>query len=187
VVGCHKGRVFIYSATENKVTLNCVVGFLPNLILLMVRQAWSLTQEFQAHEQYLLKCVLSPDASTLATTSADKTVHIYLMGNLLSTANLSSSAAGAAQQSGTGSMIAATTTTASITSPGNMGAFEYKSLSQHQKWVWDAVFSADSYYLVSVSSDLSGKLWDLRSGNVIQNYSGHNLAVTCVALHDSNH
>lgn len=60
-----------------------------------------------------------------------------------------------------------------------------KVLSHHQKWVWDCVFSADSVYLISVSSDLTGKLWDLRSGDVIRNYSGHNLALTCVAMNDS--
>lgn len=61
-----------------------------------------------------------------------------------------------------------------------------KRLANHQRWVWDAVFSADSSYMVSASSDQSAKLWDLRSGDVIRNYLGHNLAVTCVALNDSN-
>lgn len=61
-----------------------------------------------------------------------------------------------------------------------------KSLAHHQRWVWDAVFSDDSSYMVSASSDQSAKLWDLRSGDVIRNYLGHNLAVTCVALNDSN-
>jgi G protein beta subunit-like protein len=52
--------------------------------------------------------------------------------------------------------------------------------------VWDAVFSADSLYLVSASSDQSAKLWDLRTGEVARHYSAHNLAVTCVALNDSS-
>jgi G protein beta subunit-like protein len=52
--------------------------------------------------------------------------------------------------------------------------------------VWDTVFSADSLYLVTVSSDQSGKLWDLRTSEVVRNYTGHNLAVTCVALNDSS-
>ena len=60
------------------------------------------------------------------------------------------------------------------------------TLAQHQRWVWDAVFSADSLYLVTASSDQTAKLWDLRSGEVIRNYSGRNLAVTCVALNDSS-
>ena len=60
------------------------------------------------------------------------------------------------------------------------------TLAQHQRWVWDAVFSADSLYLVSASSDYSARLWDLRTGDVVRMYSaGNNLAVTCVALNDS--
>lgn len=57
-------------------------------------------------------------------------------------------------------------------------------LASHQRWVWDADFSADSLYLVSASSDQSAKLWDLRTGEVVRNFAGHNLAVTCVALND---
>ena len=101
-------------------------------------------QEFQAHDQYLLKCVLSPDVGTLATTSADKSIRLW------------------------------NTATWELT----------KTMSQHQRWVWDAAFSADSLYLVSVSSDMVGKLWDLRGGDAIRNYNGHSLAVTCVALND---
>jgi len=61
-----------------------------------------------------------------------------------------------------------------------------RTLVQHVRWVWDAVFSADSLYLVSASSDQSAKLWDLRTGEVARHYSAHNLAVTCVALNDSS-
>ena len=76
------------------------------------------SKEFQAHDDYLLKCVISPDANTLATTSADKTIKLW-----------------------------------------NTVTWELKrTLSQHMKWVWDAVFSADSLYLVSASSDQSAKL-----------------------------
>jgi target of rapamycin complex subunit LST8 len=63
---------------------------------------------------------------------------------------------------------------------------QMRCLTQHQRWVWDAVFSADSSYLVSASSDQSAKLWDLNLGEVIRNYMGHNLAVTCVDLNDNN-
>lgn len=36
-----------------------------------------LSHEFQAHDDYMLKCVVSPDANTLATTSADKTIKLW--------------------------------------------------------------------------------------------------------------
>ena len=105
-----------------------------------------LTKDFQAHDDYLLKCVVSPDVNTVATTSADKSVRLW-----------------------------------------NTVTWELeRTLAQHQRWVWDAVFSADSLYLVTASSDQTSKLWDLRTGDVIRNYSGHNLAVTCVALNDGS-
>jgi G protein beta subunit-like protein len=50
--------------------------------------------------------------------------------------------------------------------------------------VWDAVFSADSDYLVSASSDQTARLWALDQAQTIQHYSGHHKAVTAVAMHD---
>ena len=61
-----------------------------------------------------------------------------------------------------------------------------QTLSQHSKWVWDAVFSADSSYLVTASSDRTARLWNLRSGAPVRQYTDHNYAVTCVALNDSS-
>ena len=60
------------------------------------------------------------------------------------------------------------------------------TLAQHNKWVWDAVFSADSSYLVTASSDHSARLWNLRTSEVVRTYTGHQTAVTCVALNDSS-
>jgi G protein beta subunit-like protein len=62
-----------------------------------------------------------------------------------------------------------------------------KTLVGHQRWVWDCGFSADSAYLVTASSDKTAKLWDLKTGEVILEYSGHHSkALTCVALNDSS-
>ena len=86
-----------------------------------------------------------------------------------------------------------------------------KTLSQHSKWVWDAVFSADSGkvkeisllqnyrdrmyfthppncsgYLVTASSDQTSRLWKMGTGEVVRIYSGHQSAVTCVALNDNS-
>lgn len=58
------------------------------------------------------------------------------------------------------------------------------TLSNHQRWVWDCAFSADSAYLVTVSSDHYARLWELASGQIIRQYSGHHRGAVCVALND---
>ncbi|RMJ21164.1 protein transport protein LST8 [Aspergillus sp. HF37] len=58
------------------------------------------------------------------------------------------------------------------------------TLANHQRWVWDCAFSADSAYLVTVSSDHYARLWELVSGQIIRQYSGHHRGAVCVALND---
>jgi G protein beta subunit-like protein len=58
------------------------------------------------------------------------------------------------------------------------------TLANHQRWVWDCAFSADSAYLVTVSSDHYARLWELSSGQIIRQYSGHHRGAVCVALND---
>jgi G protein beta subunit-like protein len=57
-----------------------------------------------------------------------------------------------------------------------------RMLGRHQKWVWDLVFSDNSEFLFSSSSDRRACLWDLSSGSVIRTYEGHKLAVTAIAV-----
>ncbi|PGH12330.1 hypothetical protein AJ80_06740 [Polytolypa hystricis UAMH7299] len=58
------------------------------------------------------------------------------------------------------------------------------TLSNHQRWVWDCAFSADSAYLVTVCSDHYARLWELSTGQIIRQYSGHHRGAVCVALND---
>jgi G protein beta subunit-like protein len=56
----------------------------------------------------------------------------------------------------------------------------------HQRWVWDAVFSADSAYLLTACSDGQARLWDVtRPSQPMRHYTGHSRAVTAVALADT--
>ena len=148
---------------------------------ILVWVQWQMEGSFTAHEDYLLKCLISPDMATLATTSADHSIKLWELRQ----GGVSGNNTGGPDEGG------------AVLTPGtdhstNQKREEDKTiplvkcLAHHQRWVWDAVFSADSSYMVSASSDQSAKLWDLRSGDVIRNYLGHNLAVTCVALNDSN-
>ncbi|KIX95470.1 uncharacterized protein Z520_08987 [Fonsecaea multimorphosa CBS 102226] len=57
-------------------------------------------------------------------------------------------------------------------------------LDIHQRWVWDCAFSADSAYLVTVCSDHYARLWEILTGKIIRQYSGHHRGAVCVALND---
>ena len=136
---------------------------------------------------FILKTAISPDAQLLVTTSSDKTAKLWRLpqprfaeddhsfddddeDSVLGYGHrLPSFSSDHPQQAET---------------PGDF-ALE-RTLAQHQRWVWDACFSADSAYLVTASSDHSARLWDLHSGSAIRYYSGHTLAVTCCALNDSS-
>ncbi|KAJ5071605.1 target of rapamycin complex subunit lst8 [Anaeramoeba ignava] len=59
-----------------------------------------------------------------------------------------------------------------------------KTLTGHQRWVWDCAFSHDSCYLITGSSDHVARLWDIEQGETIHHYTGHNKAITAVALYD---
>lgn len=58
------------------------------------------------------------------------------------------------------------------------------TLENHQRWVWDCAFSADSAYLVTVCSDHYARLWELSTSTIIRQYSGHHRGAVCVALND---
>ncbi|PVU92730.1 hypothetical protein BB561_003652 [Smittium simulii] len=58
-------------------------------------------------------------------------------------------------------------------------------LKYHKGWVWDAAFSNDSGYLVTVSSDKTAALWDVMRGKVIREFIGHEKGVLCVSLNDA--
>lgn len=68
--------------------------------------------------------------------------------------------------------------------PVNNTLFLETTLAGHQRWVWDCAFSADSAYLVTVSSDHYARLWELSTGTIIRQYSGHHRGAVCVALND---
>lgn len=68
--------------------------------------------------------------------------------------------------------------------PSTNTLFLETTLAIHQRWVWDCAFSADSAYLVTVCSDHYARLWELATGQIIRQYSGHHRGAVCVALND---
>ncbi len=119
---------------------------------------------FQAHTAYITRVLLSPDVRHLATCSADHNARIWSVDpsaphNIKGTENLPLER--------------------------KPGAFPLEtSLDQHQRWVWDCAFSADSAYLVTACSDHYARLWELSTQAVIRQYNGHHRGAVCVALND---
>ncbi|XP_063700798.1 protein LST8 homolog [Culicoides brevitarsis] len=50
------------------------------------------------------------------------------------------------------------------------------------RWIWDAIFSNDSKYLFTASSDTIGRLWRLDKKTVEREYHGHQKAITALAF-----
>jgi len=123
--------------------------------------------KFQAHRigSYLLKAKISPDSRQLCTCSSDQTARLFDISRNVDNGD-----------DGGGC----------VDDNASFRPVLIQTLAQHTKWVWDAVFSADSSYLVTASSDHSARLWNLRTGDVVKQYTGHKYAVTCVALNDSS-
>ncbi|KAL8305094.1 hypothetical protein RB601_009753 [Gaeumannomyces tritici] len=110
---------------------------------------------FSAHKEYITRILLSPDVKKLATCSADHTTKIWEVDVEPSRAS------------------------------GEPQPFELEAtLTNHQRWVWDCAFSADSAYLVTACSDHYARLWELHSQTIIRTYNGHHRGAVCVALND---
>ena len=74
-----------------------------------------------------------------------------------------------------------------VFSPLQMGVGLFVGLTDvfsPYRWVWDVAFSSDSQMLVSGSSDGNARLWNVDSGNIVQEYAGHNKSITCLAFYD---
>ncbi|KAJ1999017.1 TOR complex subunit lst8 [Coemansia thaxteri] len=118
---------------------------------------------FDAHEGYRITRVLfSFNGFYLATCSSDHTAKLWRLTERVITAS----------GGGREEVVQA-------------GAEIVHTLAYHTRWVWDAAFSSDSGYLVTVSSDTRAALWDVSSGQRIREFRGHGKGVMCVALNDA--
>jgi len=133
---------------------------------------------FKAHEGYLLKCAISPNSRYLATTSSDRSAKVWDIQGVTKDDECNKGDEKNEEHEGTNKER-------NETDYGQKCQLDLK-LYQHTRWVWDAVFSADSSFLVTASSDHSARLWDLKNNRVVRHYQGSNLAVTCVALDDGS-
>lgn len=144
--------------------------------------------KFRAHRKYITKVLLSPDVRHLATCSADSTARIWSTDRV-------SNGNGDNQEGSMSEGLDVDENGVILDSDGSpveggsdggsAGAFELETtLKGHQYWVWDCAFSADSAYLVTASSDTFVRLWELGSGQIIRQYTGHHRGAISVALND---
>lgn len=113
---------------------------------------------------------------------------------------LNNGTAGSSNQSSFGFNADQSRSTTSLTSAGGTSTSSFRAttdlitirrplpcdvvLDNHQRWVWDCAFSADSAYLVTVCSDHYARLWELGTASIIRQYNGHHRGAVCVALND---
>ena len=138
--------------------------------LLTVRDVTSLVPvtKFKAHGTYITRVLLSPDTRHLATCSADHTARIWLVD----------------PECGSQSLHDANGDPLPPDQIEEKGFDLEQELDNHQRWVWDCAFSADSAYLVTACSDHYARLWELQSKTIIRQYNGHHRGAVCVALND---
>ncbi|KAJ7349201.1 WD40 repeat-like protein [Mycena albidolilacea] len=118
--------------------------------------------KFHAHNKYLTRCLLSPDAKYLATCSADTTVKVWsisqnyefkqekvLVGHQRWVWDCAFSADSAYLVTGADSTI---------------------DLNEAEHEI--------------ASSDHTARLWEMASGESVRQYNGHHKAAVCCALHD---
>ncbi|XP_003745356.1 target of rapamycin complex subunit LST8 [Galendromus occidentalis] len=121
-----------------------------------------------AHSKYGLKCKFSPDGQSVVTTSADTTAKVWDVLELERRLDEQCSL--------------------------NVDEMEFKEASMEpkmvlkrenvQRWVWDLAFTMDSENLFTASSDNMVRLWNLKSGEVVREYTGHTKAVIALAFMD---
>lgn len=147
--------------------------------------------KLQAHDGYILKCLISPDVSFLATTSSDHTVKLWSMDDFRLLRVLKGhqrwwvEKKSAERPTPPVSRIHSKTTPPSCPFTNAIRVFPMCRSALETDRVWDVVSSVDAAYLVTASSDTQARLWDVQTGEAIRIYSGHQKACCACALNDT--
>jgi G protein beta subunit-like protein len=129
-------------------------------------QEFEVISSFQAHADYLLKCVICPDKSIVATSSADHSIKLWDPSNSFSLIR---------------SLKQHTRWVWDVTFSADSSFMVTASSDQSAKLWYDQMMSCSDVLFFE-----NFFFRDLRSGEVIRNYNGHSLAVTSVALNDTS-
>ncbi|XP_054159033.1 target of rapamycin complex subunit lst8-like [Oppia nitens] len=134
--------------------------------------------KFTAHKKFVLKCRYSPDSTLLATSSADQTAKIWRTADLSDLNSLSQTTDSEKKST---KQLSGTSIWPKVDSI--YPAVELKD--DNQRWVWDLGFSIDSQFIITGSSDNNARLWNVFSGDIKREYSGHQKAITAIAFSDT--
>lgn len=119
-------------------------------------------QEMQAHDQYILKCLLSPDNKYFATCSSDHSVKIWE----------------SKQSEGEEDSLFVL----------NKTLYGHTKWVWDCAFTCDSVYIITGKFIKKhikiVSTDTVGKIWNTEKGEVEINLEGHQRGITCLALND---
>jgi WD40 repeat protein len=77
VLDCNCSNMYVRFKNMNVCMYVYVYMYCVYECMYVCAQSWDLSKDFLAHDDYLLRCVISPHGRTIATTSADKTVKLW--------------------------------------------------------------------------------------------------------------
>lgn len=135
----------------------------------------------QAHETFAIKCLFSPDSSSILTTSADGTAKLWKITSSTSPQSQINNNQSQEEDSPSNHLSSSSDLSAGSARATLVLA---QTFIGHNNWLWDAAFSADSAYIVTAASDNTARLWDVQTAETISIYTGHGKALICVALND---
>ena len=145
---------------------------------------WQCIHTFSSHLSSINSLVFTPDGTTLASGSADKTIKLWNLEDATLRCTLSGhlSLVDTIALSPDGSILASGSWDHTIKIWRLATGELIHTLTEHFGWIKSVVISQDGKTLVSGSADKTIKVWDLESASVKATLKGHTDAVQALAI-----